>query len=75
MTHCSRSNTSRPWLLEFATRARGRVPTERLPYDERQQVTMVTDEAGATVPAARRQRPPQTKKGDIEKQEDQKDRW
>ena len=69
------SPPARPWLLEFATRGRGRVPTEPLAYDAEQQVAVVFDPSGAAVPAVLHHPPPQTKKGDIEKQEDQKDRW
>jgi hypothetical protein len=66
----------RPWLVDFATRARGQVPTEPLSYDELRQVTIVVDgETGIAIPAVHHQPPLRTKKGDIEKQEDQKDRW
>lgn len=68
-------STARPWLLEFATRARGRVPTEPLAYDAEKQVAVVLDPTGVPIPAVLHHPPPQTKKGDIEKQEDQKDRW
>jgi hypothetical protein len=64
-----------PWLFELATRQRGRLPTSPLPYDEVRQVAVIAEEDGTTVPAVERHPPPQTKKGDIEKGEDQKDRW
>jgi hypothetical protein len=63
-----------PWLFARATRQRGRVPTPALPYDDARQITVVAH-AGAMVPAVTRYPPPQTKKADIEKGEDQKDRW
>ena len=63
-----------PWLFARATRQRGRVPSAPLPYDDARQVTVVKHD-GQFIPAADRYPPPQTKKGDIEKGEDQKDRW
>lgn len=63
-----------PWLFTHATRQRGRLPSAALPYDDERQITVVVD-AGRRVPAVERYPPPQTKKGDIEKGEDQKDRW
>ncbi|MGH2968785.1 MAG: hypothetical protein ACRDK0_06935 [Solirubrobacteraceae bacterium] len=63
-----------PWLFACATRQRGRVPSAPLPYDDARQVTVVKHD-GQLIPAVDRYPPPQTKKGDIEKGEDQKDRW
>jgi hypothetical protein len=63
-----------PWLFLRATHQRGRVPTDRLPYDDELQVSVMGDN-GSTVPAVKHRSPPQTKKADIEKGEDQKDRW
>jgi hypothetical protein len=63
-----------PWIFARATRQRGRVATAELPYDDARQVTMIESD-GERVPAVERFPPPQTKKGDIEKGEDQKDRW
>ena len=70
----STSRQAEPWLFSRATRQRGRLPTAPLPYDEARQVTVVRSD-DEVVPAVERQPPPQTKKGDIEKGEDQKDRW
>ncbi|MEA2495359.1 MAG: hypothetical protein QOJ29_3270 [Thermoleophilaceae bacterium] len=67
-------NASSPWLFARATRQRGQLRSEPLPYDEGLQVTVIRDGAD-TVPAVERYPPPQTKKADIEKGEDQKDRW
>ena len=50
------------------------MPSAPLPYDDARQVTVVKHD-GQFIPAADRYPPPQTKKGDIEKGEDQKDRW
>lgn len=50
------------------------MPTPALPYDDARQIAVVEDH-GERVPAVERHPPPQTKKGDIEKGEDQKDRW
>jgi hypothetical protein len=50
------------------------VASPALPYDDARQITVVK-EGNAVVPAVERNPPPQTKKGDIEKGEDQKDRW
>ena len=70
------SDVPQPWLFGLATRQRGRVPSPALPYDEARQVAVVAGTDGAAaVPAVERHPPPQTKKGDIEKGEDQKDRW
>jgi len=63
-----------PWLFARAARQRGNVPTDPLPYDAERQVTVLNGPHGP-VPAVEHQPPPQTKKGDIEKGEDQKDRW
>jgi hypothetical protein len=63
-----------PWLFARATRQRGRAHVTALPYDDDRQITVV-DDGGRSVPAVERRPPPQTKKGDIEKGEDQKDRW
>jgi hypothetical protein len=70
----SGSNQPQPWLFTRATRQRGRVPSAPLPYDDTRQITVV-EEGGELIPAVDRHPPPQTKKGDIEKGEDQKDRW
>lgn len=67
-------SSNSPWLFQRATRQRGRVPSQPLAYDDGLQVTVVPDGSGL-VPAVERYPPPQTKKGDIEKGEDQKDRW
>jgi len=69
-----RTHQPAPWLFARATRQRGRVPTAPLPYDDARQITVVEDD-GEVVPAVERYPPPQTKKGDIEKGEDHKDRW
>jgi hypothetical protein len=63
-----------PWLFSQATRRRGAVPSEPLPYDPERQVS-VAQVDGRTVAAVELSVPPQTKKADIEKGEDQKDRW
>lgn len=63
-----------PWLFQSATRQRGDVPTSRLPYDSHLQVSVI-EQDGNLVPAVQLDAPPQTKKADIEKGEDQKDRW
>lgn len=70
----AKRNASSPWLFARATRQRGQAPSEPLPYDEGLQVTVSRDGA-ETVPAVQCYPPPQTKKADIEKGEDQKDRW
>ena len=62
-----------PWLLSFATRQRGRIPTDPVAYDDIRQVAVV-DQAGQMVPAIETASAPETKKADIEKTEDQKDR-
>jgi hypothetical protein len=67
-------NAASPWLFARATRQRGQIHTDPLPYEDGLQLT-VMDEGGRRVPAVERRPPPQTKKGDIEKGEDQKDRW
>jgi hypothetical protein len=63
-----------PWLFSRATRQRGVMPTEPLSYDAKRQVSVVETD-GKTVAAVELSGPPQTKKADIEKGEDQKDRW
>lgn len=63
-----------PWLFSRATRQRGVMPTEPLPYDAERQVC-VGQLNGEKVAAVELSGPPQTKKADIEKGEDQKDRW
>ncbi len=63
----------RPWLLSLATRQRGRIASPPVGYDDIRQVAVV-DQAGEIVPAIETSPPPETKKGDIEKGEDQKDR-
>ena len=65
---------SQPWLLTLATRQRGRVASTPVAYDEARQIAVV-EQDGLVVPAIDSERPPQTKKADIEKAEDQKDRW
>jgi predicted RNA-binding protein with PIN domain len=45
-----------------------------LPYDDARQIAVV-QQGNALIPAVELHPPPQTKKGDIEKGEDQKDRW
>jgi hypothetical protein len=66
---------SLPWILSLATRRRGRRGrTRAVLYDDEQQVAVVRD-AGRLIPALARHPGPETKKGDIEKGEDQKDRW
>jgi hypothetical protein len=70
----SRDSRWSPWLFAHATRQRGAVPTETLPYDAERQISVVHLD-GLTVAAVERSVPPQTKKADIEKGEDQKDRW
>jgi hypothetical protein len=70
----STRTSASPWLFQRATRQRGRVASRPLPYDDALQVTVVS-EGSQTVPAVERHPPPQTKKADIEKGEDQKDRW
>jgi hypothetical protein len=47
---------------------------EPLPYDAERQIS-VAQRGGRTVAAVELSVPPQTKKADIEKGEDQKDRW
>ena len=68
------SATTEPWLFTRATRQRGRVPSAPVLYDDARQIAVI-DHHGERVPAVERHPPPQTKKGDIEKGEDQKDRW
>lgn len=63
-----------PWLFSRATRQRGVVATEPLPYDADRQISVVKVN-GETFAAVELSGPPQTKKADIEKGEDQKDRW
>ena len=62
------------WLLSLATRQRGRVPTEPVRYDDARQIAVI-EQAGELVPAVEASRPLETKKADIEKGEDRKDRW
>lgn len=64
---------SQPWLLSLATRQRGRTPTDPVVYDDGRQVAVVA-QAGHMVPAIETASAPETKKADIEKTEDQKDR-
>jgi hypothetical protein len=66
--------SSRVWLLTLATRQRARTPTAALTYDADRQVTVVRNALGL-VPAVESSPPTVTKKADIEKGEDQKDRW
>jgi hypothetical protein len=66
--------TKTPWLLSLATKQRGRVPTGPIRYDADQQIAVV-EQAGELVPAVETRAPTQTKKADIEKGEDRKDRW
>jgi hypothetical protein len=68
------ASSPEPWLFARATRQRGRIPTAALPYDNARQITVV-EHQGERVPAVEHCSPPQTKKGDIEKGEDHKDRW
>lgn len=70
----SRTHQPWPWLFTRATRQRGRVPSAPLSYDDVRQIAVVEDR-GEVIAAVERYPPPQTKKGDIEKGEDQKDRW
>lgn len=63
-----------PWLFRHATRQRGDVAIRRVPYDDALQVA-VLEKDGTLLPAVQLGSPPQTKKADIEKGEDQKDRW
>lgn len=63
-----------PWLLTLATRQRGRVQAAPALYDDVRQVAVV-EQSGEMVPAITTAFPPETKKADIEKAEDQKDRW
>jgi len=63
-----------PWLLSLATRQRGLTLSDPIAYDDVRQVAVV-EQAGERVPAVETSPPPQTKKADIEKGEDQKDRW
>jgi hypothetical protein len=63
-----------PWIFTRATRQRGRLATTGLPYSDARQITVI-ESGGEDVPAVEHHPPPQTKKGDIEKGEDQKDRW
>jgi hypothetical protein len=63
-----------PWLFRLATRQRGRILTDPLSYDPVRQVAMV-HMGDAMVPAVERHPSPASKKADIEKGEDQKDRW
>jgi hypothetical protein len=67
-------STTKPWLLTLATRQRGRIRTEPVTYDTARQIGVVEVD-GATVPAIETSRPMETKKADIEKGEDRKDRW
>jgi putative ATP-grasp target RiPP len=67
-------SSTRPWLLSLATRQRGRVPTAPVVYDDARQIAVVI-EGGRVVPAITSSRPLETKKADIEKGEDRKDRW
>jgi hypothetical protein len=66
--------TPEPWLLSLATRQRGRIPTEPVAYNEDLQIGVV-DVDGLAIPAVQTSRPLETKKADIEKGEDRKDRW
>jgi len=68
------SDRSRLWLFSSAKHQRGQVAVPPLPYDDARQITVV-EENGALVAAVERYPSPQTKKADIEKGEDQKDRW
>jgi putative ATP-grasp target RiPP len=65
---------TKPWLLSLATRQAGRVHSEPVAYDAHRQIGVV-DQAGAMVPAVETSKPLETKKADIEKGEDRKDRW
>ncbi|HEV2945471.1 MAG TPA: hypothetical protein VGX26_10195 [Solirubrobacteraceae bacterium] len=67
-------SSSKPWLLSLATRQRGRTPTDPVQYDAVRQIAVVS-EGDLRIPAIRARRPPETKKADIEKGEDRKDRW
>ncbi len=63
-----------PWLFGLAEHQRGRVPSPPFDYDPVRQITVVSD-GDAVVPAVERHPSPASKKADIEKGEDQKDRW
>jgi hypothetical protein len=65
---------SRAGLFARATRQHGFVPTVPLDYDADRQIAVVI-EGDVVVPAVEHRPRPQTKKGDIGKGEDQKDRW
>jgi hypothetical protein len=69
-----RVTASPPWLFRHATRQRGNVASEPFFYDDELQVAVVDKGKGA-IPAVSLSSPPQSKKADIEKGEDQKDRW
>lgn len=50
------------------------MPTEPVAYDTLRQIAVV-EQNGAQVPAIETSKPLETKKADIEKGEDRKDRW
>jgi hypothetical protein len=63
-----------PWLFSLAERQRGRPVSPPFGYDPVRQVAVVSD-GDALVPAVELHPSPASKKADIEKGEDQKDRW
>jgi hypothetical protein len=66
-----------PWLFQRATVRSGQAGQGDSPgqYDADLQLLVVSEGGGAVVPAIDSEQPPATKKADIEKGEDQKDRW
>ena len=66
----------KPFLIKLARRRRGSITEQVLVYDPIQQVSVLPDDAN-NQPAVTRTDVPvlATKKADIEKGEDQKDKW